>query len=223
MSRPGAGFASVHRFFRANLWHVRGRDLDLLIDTGMGLASLRAALGPSTGRPLLAVATHVHCDHAGGLHEFPERAIHEAEAAALAAPRDADTAAHLFRAEPQAVGATPHAGFDASAYAVRPAPATRLLRDGDRIDLGDRVFTVLHLPGHSPGSIALLDERAGVLFSGDVVYDGLLVDDLPHASPADYRRSMARLRDLPVRVVHAGHRASFGRARLVQLVDRYLG
>ena len=49
---------------------------------------------------------------------------------------------------------------------------TQRLADGDVLDLGDRCLRVIHLPGHSPGSIALLDigsDRS--LFSGDVVYD----------------------------------------------------
>ena len=49
---------------------------------------------------------------------------------------------------------------------------TQKLNDGDLIDLGDRCLRVIHLPGHSPGSIALLDVGSDrCLFSGDVVYD----------------------------------------------------
>ena len=48
--------------------------------------------------------------------------------------------------------------------------------EGDVIDLGDRAFEVLHLPGHSPGSIGLWDPAAGTLFSGDAIYDGPLLE-----------------------------------------------
>ena len=97
-----------------------------------------------------------------------------------------------------------------------------MLVDGDVIDLGDRAFEVLHLPGHSPGSIGLWDERSGVLFSGDAVYDGPLLDELDGSDIAAYVATMARLRELPVTVVHGGHEPSFGRARLVELCDDYL-
>ena len=50
-------------------------------------------------------------------------------------------------------------------YRIAPAPLTRILDEGDVIDLGDRSFTVLHLPGHSFGCIGLYDERDGLLFS----------------------------------------------------------
>jgi glyoxylase-like metal-dependent hydrolase (beta-lactamase superfamily II) len=90
------------------------------------------------------------------------------------------------------------------------------------IDLGNRHFEVLHLPGHSPGSIGLWEAATGTLFSGDAVYDGPLLDALPHSDRAAYARTMERLLALPVNVVHAGHDPSFGRERLKELVRAYL-
>ncbi|MFQ5959554.1 MAG: MBL fold metallo-hydrolase [Alphaproteobacteria bacterium] len=116
----------------------------------------------------------------------------------------------------------PYAGFDASTYAIKAAPATRLVREGEVIDLGDRAFEVLHLPGHSPGSIGLWEKASGILFSGDAVYDGELLDELYHSNVRDYIATMERLRDLPVRVVHGGHCPSFGRARMIEIVDEYI-
>ncbi|MNW03332.1 Metallo-beta-lactamase superfamily protein [compost metagenome] len=81
---------------------------------------------------------------------------------------------------------------------------------------------MLHLPGHSPGSIGLWEARSGTLFSGDAIYDGPLIDDLHHSDRAAYARTMERLLGLPVSVVHAGHDPSFGRARLRELVRAYL-
>ena len=71
----------VDPFLRCNCWHVPGRDADLLIDTGLGLVSLLAyARDLFEGRRVIAVATHYHFDHVGGLHEFDERVIHSSEA-----------------------------------------------------------------------------------------------------------------------------------------------
>jgi glyoxylase-like metal-dependent hydrolase (beta-lactamase superfamily II) len=97
-----------------------------------------------------------------------------------------------------------------------------VLDDGDGVDLGDRAFEVLHLPGHSPGSIGLWEEATGTLFSGDAVYDGPLLDQLDGSDVDAYLSTMRRLRDLPVAVVHGGHEPSFGRERLVELCDAYL-
>lgn len=64
---------------------------------------------------------------------------------------------------------------------------------GDVINLGDRQLTVLHMPGHSRGSICLHDHDNKLLFSGDVVYDGSMIDWLPYSQVSDYISSCERL------------------------------
>jgi hypothetical protein len=54
-----------------------------------------------------------------------------------------------------ALTALPTPDHDLSAWEIRQATVTRRLEEGDVIDLGNRHFEVLHLPGHSPGSIGL--------------------------------------------------------------------
>jgi glyoxylase-like metal-dependent hydrolase (beta-lactamase superfamily II) len=107
-------------------------------------------------------------------------------------------------------------------YRLQPAPEIRWLVDGAKIDLGDREFTVLHLPGHTPASIGLFDEVGGALFSGDVVYDDILIDDCVGSDVGKYRDSMQRLIDLDVTVVHPGHGDSFGGARLREIASAHL-
>ncbi|WP_411037675.1 MBL fold metallo-hydrolase [Shinella sp. BYT-45] len=86
----------------------------------------------------------------------------------------------------------------------------------------DACYTILHLPGHSPGSIGLLDEKAGTFFSGDAIYEGGLVDDLPGCDPEVYKKTMKRLSQLDVGVVHGGHGPRFGRDRLREIAAGYL-
>ena len=66
----------VDPFLQANLYLVRGRDRDVLIDAGLGLGSLTDELPELFERRVLAVATHRHFDHVGGLHEFGAVAVH---------------------------------------------------------------------------------------------------------------------------------------------------
>jgi glyoxylase-like metal-dependent hydrolase (beta-lactamase superfamily II) len=112
--------------------------------------------------------------------------------------------------------------WDAANYRVRPAPATALLADGDVIDLGNRAFEVIHTPGHSPGGIALWEVKTGLLLSGDIVYDGPLIDDAYHSNHADYEASLRRLAGLPASTIHGGHFPSFDRRRLAELIEEYL-
>jgi len=210
----------IHEYYRCNIWHVRGRDRDMLVDSGMGVVSLRAHVPLVTERPLTAVASHTHYDHIGSHHEFADRVVHGDEAGLLAQPtREGTLAEHV---EDAIFDRLPPAPYASTTYAVRQAPATRIVADGDVIDLGDRHFEVIHTPGHSPGGIALWEEATGILFSGDIHYDGPLGEDLYHSDPADYLMSMKRLLEIPARVVHAGHYPSFDGARHRALIRDWL-
>jgi glyoxylase-like metal-dependent hydrolase (beta-lactamase superfamily II) len=118
--------------------------------------------------------------------------------------------------------ALPTEGFDVDAYALRGSGTATGVREGDVIDLGDRAFTVLHLPGHTPGSLNILDADAGVLVSGDVVYEGGLIDGCIGSDVAAYRRTMERLLGIDVDRVLPGHGPVLTRARMNAVASGYL-
>jgi glyoxylase-like metal-dependent hydrolase (beta-lactamase superfamily II) len=226
----------VDPFARCNVWHVRGRERDLVIDTGLGICSLRDAARDLFERAVTCVLTHSHFDHIGGAYEFTSRIAHGDEETELAHPGGFGglTAAALggelvqrlrgagYAVPEQFLTALPSPDFRVDDYMVRSAPLSGTVGDGDIIDLGDRTFEVLHLPGHSPGSIALWEGSTKTLFSGDAIYDGPLLFDLPGSSIDDYVRTLRRLMTLDVTVVHAGHDPSFGQQRLREIASAYL-
>ena len=226
----------VDPLMRCNIWHISGRNHDLLVDTGMGICSLKDEIRDLLGKPVIAVTTHTHLDHVGSLYEFDVRVVHRCEAELASSPpafsldtkdwpadfvRGLRDAGYALNSE-QMLTAVPYAGFDPRAFHTPATVPTWLVEEGDEIDLGDRCFEVLHLPGHSPGSIGLWEQSTGTLFSGDAVYDGPLLDTLSDANITDYVQTMLRLRALPAKVVHAGHDPSFDCARPRELVDAYL-
>lgn len=211
----------IQEFYRCNIWHVRGRDRDMLVDSGMGVVSLREWVPLVTERELIAVASHTHFDHIGCHHEFECRAVHSAEADLLADPTRENTLADPYVTD-DIFNALPPEPYCSKCYAVKRAPATRLLVDGDMIDLGDRQFEVIHTPGHSPGGIALYEKATEILFSGDILYDGPLIEDTYHSNADDYVASMERLLTLKVRLVHGGHFPSFSGERYRDLITGWL-
>ncbi len=211
----------IREFYRCNVWHVRGRDGDMLVDSGMGVVSLRAEVALVAERPLQAVASHTHFDHIGCHAEFPCRLCHGAEAHLLRAPTRENTFADRYVTD-DIFTALPPEPYASETYTVAPAPATRLLWDGDIVDLGDRHFQVIHTPGHSPGGIALWEAATGILFSGDIVYDGELIEGTSDLERWQYRASMERLLALPVRVVHGGHFPSYSGDRHRALIRDWL-
>ena len=97
------------------------------------------------------------------------------------------------------------------------------------MDLGDRQFEVIHVPGMTPGSIALWEASTGSLFTSDTLYDDPFATeraDEPDApvtyNESQHQASLLRLRDLPVVTVYPGHFACFGRERMLEIIDEIL-
>lgn len=206
--------------WRCNIWHIQGRDRDLVVDTGMGLWPIADHIAAIRERPILAFCTHSHHDHAGGLFQFINRLGHSAEAEIFANPTRANTVAGLLASS--VIKTPPNPAFDASSWCYPSAPLTLEVSEGDVIDLGDRVLQTLHFPGHSPGSVGLWEANSGLLFTGDALYDGTLYDHLYHSVPETLCESLRRLREIPVSTVHAGHYQSFDRARMHTVIDECL-
>jgi glyoxylase-like metal-dependent hydrolase (beta-lactamase superfamily II) len=229
----------IHVLEQANMWLVEGRDRDMILDTGMGVVPLRPFLDTlrrDPGKPLVCVSSHTHIDHIGAVHEFETRLVHPLEAGEMARPSGLRT---LFRRDMPAsllesflkagyppigemlIEALPFAGYDPETYLLRGAPATGLLVEGDHVDLGNHLYEVWHLPGHSPGGIGLFERATGILFAADAIYDGALIYEGPGMSVAAYRETFAKLRALPVTLVHGGHDPSFDRARMLEIIETY--
>ncbi len=225
----------VSEFMQANAWLIRGSDRWLLIDTLNGIERLSDALPLDARDHLTVVLTHGHADHAGSAHEFAHVLASAVEAPGIAAADPMVTLAGygygisslagLIVGPPRLSGPLVTEGPPSGAPGFtgpRPVSLAHTLAEGDRIDIGDRIFTVVELPGHSPGSIGLWDAESGILIAGDAIYDGGLVDDLHHSDRAAYCRTMERLLTLPVDQVWPGHGAEFGPDRLREIAQRYL-
>ncbi len=220
----------IDELLASNVWHVPGAGADLIVDAANGVGPLLPAVEALTaGKPVIAFATHGHFDHVGGLHEFADRRVQEADAEMTRSPFPLRLRREDFAEETKdiyayydmplpdlLVKAVPADGFDVAAWVTPGAEPTLLLRDGDVVDLGDRRFTVLHTPGHTAGSACLFEEATGLLFTGDALYvDAKLSwDDQGEAAA-----SLRRLRELDVSVVHAGHERSFDGDELRKACD----
>ena len=97
-----------------------------------------------------------------------------------------------------------------------------ILQPGDIIDLGGYAFEVMHLPGHSSGCIGLYNAKKQQFFSGDVVYDGTLPDNLDDSVVDDYVSTMEKLLQLKTGEVRPGHYHSFDQRRFQELVSQYI-
>jgi glyoxylase-like metal-dependent hydrolase (beta-lactamase superfamily II) len=195
---PSIGVETVNMFL------LVGRDRAALVDSGMGIGGLRSLVDSITSLPCEVLNTHYHWDHVGANATFGASAIHGLEAALLAREQKLGQFRKAFR-NPADPNVLPQ-GFNVDAYRIVPRAATRVLRDGDSIDLGGRVIEALHTPGHSPGHTAYLDREVGVLCTGDAAYDGPVFACFEGGDAAAFAQTAARLAGLPGRLrVCPGH------------------
>jgi hydroxyacylglutathione hydrolase len=170
------------------VWDGRSSDA-LVLDPGMGAADPLLERVAANGLRLHLIAnSHGHIDHI-----FDDAPLMRGSGAPLAIhPDDA------YRLD----------GRNSYGFELEAVTATRDLHEGEQLRIGDLVFDVLHLPGHTEGSVCLYEERAGLLLSGDVLFAGSYGrTDLPGGNDEQMAASLARLsRGMPdaVRVL-PGH------------------
>ncbi len=129
-----------------NMYLLEGKEKALLIDTGWGAGNLRALVEKLTDKEIMVFNTHGHLDHSGGNGEW--------ERVYLLSGAKADC--YTCHRSPFAMDALPYPNYE-----------FMLVKDGDTVDLGDRVIELLDISSHSNGSLAFLDEKNGYLFVGD--------------------------------------------------------
>ncbi len=176
--------------YQANCYILTSGNETLVIDPGAEPEVILAALPGLTVVGI--VATHCHCDHIGAINEL---------ASATGAPV-------LAGVQDVAAMADPHlSGFDEEGSDYRVEAVDRSLADGNQIKWGDDALTVLETPGHTPGSICLLDAANSNLFTGDTLFEsGIGRTDFIRGDARAMRATMLRLGRLsPELRVLAGH------------------
>jgi glyoxylase-like metal-dependent hydrolase (beta-lactamase superfamily II) len=181
---------------------VRGSDTRAVFDTPL----TANRIGPDFDTADLAILGHVHEDHMAGLHRLPRAPVHVPEADLAAAQSwEGLAAAYGTRKErlPEMLDKFRRDFF------YTPRPDATGYADGTVWDLGETRVTAIHMPGHTAGHSVLLVEPEGVAFLGDIDLSGFgpYYGDAS-SSLADFRRTLARVADIPARVWITFHHRS---------------
>jgi glyoxylase-like metal-dependent hydrolase (beta-lactamase superfamily II) len=185
---------------------ILGSRSALLFDTGLGIGKIDRVVSTLTSLPVTVLNSHTHFDHVGGNADF-DRILAMDTDFTRANARGFSHEAIKGEVEPAALCRGVPAGFDVAGYRTRPFTPTRLIKDGYVIDLGGRRLTVLHVPGHTPDAVALVDAAAGLLFTGDSFYEGTIWLYVPETDLKAFEASIDRLAAMVPRLkkLHPAH------------------
>ena len=165
---------------------VEGREKALLIDGLTGVGSLKALVRELTDLPVEILNTHGHVDHCGADFEYRQAYIHPADIALLYRHGD----------EEMRRGFAASGGAEVRLEDVVPLCNVRTLpiADGDVFDLGGVRLEVIAVPGHTRGTVVLLDRDRRIVYSGDACNANTLVADPACPSIEEYRESLEHFR-----------------------------
>jgi glyoxylase-like metal-dependent hydrolase (beta-lactamase superfamily II) len=185
----------------ANIFLVQDGDQFVLFDAGLenfypDTCQAINELGLQVDDLDRLILTHTHLDHVMATPRFLEDAkdakvwLSEVEGNLLEAGDNSIVFPHLL-----------------GLPALPPIPVDRKLRDGDTFEVGAFSFQVLLTPGHSAGSLCFFEPLHQLLISGDVVFrhGSFGRHDLPTGNGAQLKQSIARLAELPVKILCPGH------------------
>ena len=171
---------------------IIGTDTALLFDTGNGIGNIKAIVDQLTDKPVQVLNSHTHFDHIGGNYQF-EKILSVATGFSIANSDGLKNDMVRMEVSPAALCKGLPKGVSQENHQIRPFTITGQVSEGDIIDIGNRRFEILQIPGHTDDSIALLDREAGFLWTGDSFYEGPIWLWFPETELAAYKRSIARL------------------------------
>lgn len=180
---------------------ILGSERALLFDTGLGIGNMEQVVSEITPLETIVLNSHTHYDHVGGNHQFGEILGTDSDFSRANAEGRSHEAVAEFVSDGWIWKPLPEE-FSAESYASEPFTFTRLVAEGESIDIGGRVLEVILTPGHAPDALCLLDRGNRLLFVGDTFYPASLYAHLHGSNFEEYAESAARLAELESEIDH---------------------
>ncbi len=197
----GDGLWEINEFDGASMFLAVGEKRALLMDTGVGIGNLRKFVSRLADRPLDVLLTHNHRDHVGNAPLFDRVHLHplDMRMGAMIRPLTSKESRLQFAENTRAVHPDivyPWTEADIVQYVHEPEMMEA--EDGFVFDLGGRQLRCVWTPGHTPGSLSVIDSQTGTLFCGDAFSPVLglgvrPIDGMRHATIEEAHAALVRL------------------------------
>lgn len=162
--------SELHHWEKVHSFLLVGKKIAFLIDTGLGIYSIKEKVREITDLPIKVITTHVHTDHIGNHHEFDNISVHHAEVEWMMNGIPGLSKDTIIKNLTKGITDKLPSSFDIRKHTVYTGLPNSILNDSDILDAGGRKIRIIHTPGHSPGHISILDLKYRFLFTGDLLY-----------------------------------------------------
>ena len=171
-----------------------GEEQAVLIDTGLGIDSIKRITDQLTKLPITVFTTHVHTDHIGNHDEFDVIYVHEKDSDWLMNGIKGLSIEQIRKDIGRDITIPTPKTFNPETYTPYQGEPTKFVSDNEMIDIGNRKLIIYHTPGHSPGHICIFDATNGYLSTGDLLYDETPIYAFyPSTNPVDLVHSLERI------------------------------
>ena len=166
---------NTYAIYEPNQWQeaisylLIGSERAMLVDTLQGISNLKFVVDQLTELPIIVINTHSHYDHIGSNYQFDTiyglQNTYTANNARGRSNRELQgnvTPGSIWKNLPK--------NFSFEFYESKSYKIDKFVKNGDVIDLGNRIIEVIHVPGHSPDSIILIDKKSRLMLTGDSFY-----------------------------------------------------
>ena len=171
---------------------ILGREKALLFDTGNGIGKISEIVNQLTILPVVVLNSHTHFDHIGGNAEFRDILAMDTDYTRNNVAGYSNELVGEEVSEEAICGSLP-AEINPATYYTPSFTVKTFIKDGYKIDLGGRILEVLSTPGHTPDAISLLDLDLGLLWVGDIYYEGPIWLFVPETDLDMFYNSVKRL------------------------------
>jgi len=185
---------------------ILGKEKALLFDTGNGIGKISGVVNQLTSLPVIVINSHTHFDHIGGNSEFSNILAMDTDYTKNNSGGYSNELVWEEVSKDALCGALPD-DINPETYHTPKFNVKKFIRDGYKIDLGGRILEVLSTPGHTPDAISILESDLGLLWVGDLYYDGPIWLFASESNLDAYYQSVERLCNLVphVNTLHPAH------------------
>jgi len=197
----------------ANLYLVKDKNFNLLIDCGLGIYNIKKFLNNKGFKKIKAVLTHSHFDHAFGLKHFAPKEIFITN----------KMRNNLNKKELLGLEYFDQHDLDASiTLKAKDSLLGKVLpKNSKKVGIGFANFKIIKTPGHTDDSVIYYDKKQKIIITGDALYDGKIYNNFTNSNNKKFKKTLQNIAKLDFKLVLPGHGKIMNKKEALKVLNKW--